>query len=141
MDAQNGFALFNAIAGAGRTIYELAQGASKFEEKQRLMEVYDSLMELKARVADLEDENRHLRERLTFKSEDFEFKNPLWYEKAHPDRALCPKCLSQGRVAPVGEEYDNRVGRFRNCLSCDTATRVGPSRHGSEGVRRKLRRS
>lgn len=61
IDAQAGLTLFNAIAAAGRTIYDIAQGTSKLEEKQQLMEVYDTLMNLKREAAELEDQNRDLK--------------------------------------------------------------------------------
>ena len=38
LDAQAGLTLFNAIATAGRTIYELAQGLSNLDTKAPMME-------------------------------------------------------------------------------------------------------
>jgi hypothetical protein len=64
MDTQTGFALFNAIATAGKTLYDIAQGTSKLETKKQLMDVHDTLMSLKHEAADLEDSNRDLKERL-----------------------------------------------------------------------------
>jgi hypothetical protein len=52
----------------------------------------DKLHELKQSASALEDENRELREKLRFKGEAYEFRSPLWDDKAHPDRPLCPKC-------------------------------------------------
>lgn len=101
--SQANLTLFNAIATAGKTIYDIAQGTSKLEQKQQLMQVYDALMSLKRDAGDLEDENRELKTRLRFSSDDFEFKTPLWFEKKHPDRALCPKCFSKHVIAPVGK--------------------------------------
>ncbi|HXX02292.1 MAG TPA: hypothetical protein VEJ00_13845, partial [Candidatus Acidoferrales bacterium] len=120
LDPQTTFSLFNAIATAGRTIYDIAQGTTKLEEKQQLMAVYDQLMNLKRSAADLEDENYGLKQKLRFKGDEFEFKNPFWFEKKHPDRALCPKCWSKQIAAPVGQPYDNDFGIFRRCLTCDT---------------------
>jgi hypothetical protein len=120
IDAQSGLTLFNAIATAGKTIYEIAQGTSKLETKQQLMEVYDTLMNLKREAAELEDQNHDLKEKLRFKSDEFEFKNPFWFDKKNPDRALCPSCFSKQIVAPVAAPYDNGIGVWRKCLSCDT---------------------
>jgi hypothetical protein len=128
MDAQGKLTLFNAIATAGRTIYDIAQGTSKLEEKQQLMKVYDTLMSLKRSAGDLEDENHDLKAELRFKSDDFEFKNPFWFEKNHPDRPLCPKCFSKRNIGPVAASYDNGSGVFRRCLACDTIIEEGPSR-------------
>ena len=48
------------------------------------MDVYDTLMSLKREAADLEDENRELKERLRFKNDEFELKNPFWFEHQAP---------------------------------------------------------
>jgi hypothetical protein len=122
-DPQTGLTLFNAIATAGKTLYEIAQGTSKLETKQQLMDVYNSLMNLKREAADLEDENRNLTERLRFKSDDFEFKNPFWYEKTHADRPLCAKCFATQTIAPMGEPY-RATGMWRSCLVCGNAVQV-----------------
>lgn len=128
MDPQAKLSLFNAIASAGKTIYDIAQGTSKLEQKQQLMEVYDSLMRLKRDAGEMEDEIRELKGKLRFSSDDFEFRNPLWFEKKHPDRPLCPKCFSKQIIAPMAEPYDNGLGTiYRRCLSCETAVEIGGS--------------
>jgi hypothetical protein len=130
IDPQSGLTLFNAIATAGKTIFDIAQGTSKIEEKQELMSAYDLLMGLKRQVAELEDENHELKKKLRFRSGDFEFKNPFWFEKAFPERALCPKCFSKQIIAPVGKQYDNGVAIWRKCLTCESAIEEAPSRKG-----------
>jgi hypothetical protein len=127
MDAQSGLTLFNAIATAGKTIYEVAQGTSKLETKQQLMDVYDTLMNLKREAAELEDANRDLRQKLRFRSDDFEFKNPFWYEKTHADRPLCAKCFANEKVAPMGEPYRSTIAICRRCLVCDNRIEIEPA--------------
>jgi hypothetical protein len=105
VDTQTKLTLFNAIATAGKTIYDIAQGTSKLETKQQLMGVYDTLMNLKRDAGDLEDTNRDLKEKLRFKSGDFEFKNPFWFDKNLPDTPLCAKCFSKQIVAPVSVPF------------------------------------
>ena len=93
------------------------------------MEVYDALMDLKRKAGDLEDENRELREKLRFKSNDFEFRNPFFFEKSHPDRPLCPKCFTAKQIiAPVTEPKDTAAGIYRRCLACGATEKVGESR-------------
>jgi hypothetical protein len=121
IDPRAGLTLFNAIATAGRTIRDLAQGVSNSDTKRQMMEVYDTLMNLKSAAADLEDQNRELKEKLRFRSEDFEFKNPFWFEKSHPDRALCPKCFVDELVAPVSEPIGSTSGTYRRCFHCGEA--------------------
>jgi hypothetical protein len=132
-DSQTGLTLFNAIATAGKNIYEIAQGVSKLETKQQLMGVYDTLMDLKKQVADLEDVNRELTLKLRFKSDDFDFRTPFYYEKAHPDRPLCPKCFSEHKTSPMSEPSSGSDSSWRTCLVCRTSTtfaRHSPPSHG-----------
>src|ERR1700674_4820662 len=101
MEAQAGLSLFNTIATACKTIFDVAQVTSKMETKQQLMEVYDKLINLKRETDDLEDENHSLKDKLRFKGDEFEFKIPFWYEKRHLDQALCPKCFANEKAAPM----------------------------------------
>jgi hypothetical protein len=135
VDAQAGLTLFNAIATAGRTLYDIAQGTAKLDIKQQLMEVYDTLMNLKRQAADLEDQNRDLKEKLRFKSDEFEFKNPFWFDKKQTDRPLCAKCFSNEKVGPMGEPYRGAGGTFRQCLACDNCVQLDrvPSRPREPG--------
>jgi hypothetical protein len=123
---QEGLALFNAIATAGKTVYEIAQGVTKIETKQQLMEVYDTLINLKRAATDLEDENRDLKAKLRFKQDEYEFRNPFWYDKQYPDRPLCPKCFSKQIAAPVGAPFEDTYGTiYRRCLTCDALIEEG----------------
>jgi hypothetical protein len=129
-DPQTKLVLFNAIATAGKTIYEVAQSTSKLETKQQLMDVYDTLMNLKREAGDLEDTNRDLKEKLRFRSEDFDFKNPFWFDKNFPDRPLCAKCFSKQIIAPVAAPYNSDDAVWRKCLSCDS--RIEEKRNRSD---------
>ena len=131
-DPQTALTLFNAIASAGRTLYDIAQGTSKLETKQQLMEVYDTLMGLKRQVAELEDENHGLKQKLRFKSDDFEFKSPFWFETKHPDRPLCAKCFAEEKIGPMGEPY-RASGVFRTCLVCNNSVRIEKPPNLGEG--------
>lgn len=129
--------LFNAIASAGKTLLEAAQGVSNLDTKRQLMDVYDALMNLKREASELEDENHALKEKLRFKSEEFEFKNPFYYDRRDPDQPLCPKCFSVQKIGPMGElqRYPNGAAYLR-CLVCDNQVEVerpkrGPSAAGS----------
>jgi hypothetical protein len=124
MDIVSGATLFKTIADAGRKIAEVAKDVKDYETKQKLGEVQDTLISLKQQVSDLEDDNRELKEQLRFKSDDFEFKMPFYYEKTHPERALCPKCFTDKILAPVAELYEGAGGTFRCCLRCGSPIRV-----------------
>jgi hypothetical protein len=128
MDSQSGFALFNAIAAAGKTIYEIAQGVSTIETKQELMGVYDALMSLKREAAELGDTNRALQQKLRFKSEDFEFRSPFYFDKKQPAIPLCAKCFAKEIIGPMREADNSDDGVYRRCLVCDNYVRVGAGR-------------
>ena len=132
IDPVTGWTVVKNIADATKKLYEVAKGLKDYETKQKLDEVLDELRDLKQQASDLEDENRELRESLRFKSDDFEFKNPFYFEKKHPDRALCPKCFSKHIIAPVAAPYDNGHGVWRECLSCETTIEeIRSGRHDS----------
>ncbi len=109
-----------------KKLYEFGKNLKDREAKQQVEEIIDKLHELKQKATELEDENRDLKEKLRFKTEDFEFKNPFWFDKQHPERPLCPKCFSKGVIAPVAMPYDNDVGVWRKCLSCDSTIEETP---------------
>ena len=89
------------------------------------MEVYDTLMNLKREAADLEDQNRDLKEKLRFNSDGFEFRTPFYYDRNHPDQALCAKCsVEHRRASPMGEIF-RASGEYRRCLVCDNAVKIG----------------
>ena len=100
-----------------KKLYEFGKGLKDRDAKQHVDEIVDNLRALKQRASELEDENRELREKLRFKSDEYQFRLPFWYHKTQqPDQALCPKCFSQNIAAPMGKQpqgFDNR-----RCLVC-----------------------
>ena len=112
----------------GKKLYELAKSLKDREAKQRVDEILDQLRELKQSASLLEDENRDLREKLRFKSDEFEFRNPYWYSKDHPSRALCPKCFARGVIGPMGEPGQGCSMDWRQCLVCQNGIEINPSR-------------
>jgi hypothetical protein len=98
------------------------------EAKHQVEEILDKVHELKQEAAALEDENRILREKLRFKGEDYEFRTPFWYDKAHPDRALCSKCFAENKAVPMGEPGQGCSSEYRLCLACGNSVEVGGRR-------------
>lgn len=94
-----------------KKLYEFQKSLKDRDAKQHVDEILDQVRELKQVASELEDENRALREKLRFKSAEYEFRNPFWYHKDHPDEKFCPKCFSKSIAAAIGES-----GR---CLVCD----------------------
>jgi len=107
------------------------------EAKHQVEEILDELHKLKQSASQLEDENRELREKLRFKSDVYEFRTPFWYDKAHPNRALCPKCFAESKIGPLGEPGQGCSSEYRRCLVCDRTIEVG---HRPPGPTSRLRR-
>jgi hypothetical protein len=93
------------------------------DAKRQIDEITDKLHELKRQAYELEDQNRKLREKLRFKSDDYEFRNPFWYEKTHPDHPLCPKCFAKENIGHMGKVWES-APNYRWCLVCDDKVQV-----------------
>ena len=101
-----------------KKLYEFGKGLKDREEKRQVDEILDKLRELKQSASELEDENRELREKLRFKSDDYEFRTPFYYEKSRPNQPLCPKCFASKITAPMGEPGQDCNEDYRRCLVC-----------------------
>jgi hypothetical protein len=108
-----------------KKLFELGRSLKDREVKQQIDEITDTLRELKQSASELEDENRRLREKLRFKSDEYQFRTPFWYDKAHPDQALCPKCFANQIAAPMGEPGQGANINYRHCLACSHSIQVG----------------
>jgi len=124
-----------------KKLYEIGKSIKDREAKQQIDEITDKLRELKQQASQLEDENLELREKLRFKSDDYEFRTPFWYHKANPERALCPKCFAKEIAAPMGESGQGVNDRYRMCLVCNDAIEVSKSVHRVGGFPPRPRRA
>jgi len=107
-----------------KKLYEFGKGLTDRKAKQQIDEILDRVRDLKQSASQLEDENRDLREQLRFRSSDYEFRTPFWYDKAHPDRPLCPKCFASKTAAPMGEPGQGSNRKYRRCLVCSDFIQV-----------------
>ncbi len=94
LDPVTGISLVKNISDLTTKLYGDVKKLKDREAKQELDELLDDLRDFKQVASELEDENRDLREQLRFKSDEFEFRNPFWYEKPKPEEPLCPRCFS-----------------------------------------------
>ena len=122
--ATGAWAIAKNAAEITKKLYELGRSLKDREARQQVDEILDKLRELKQSASELEDQNRELRERLRFKTDDYEFHSPFWFEKAHPERALCPKCFAGNIPAPMGEPGQGCSDYYRRCLVCENAVEV-----------------
>lgn len=121
MDPLTGWTIVKGVTEATNKLYGVAKDLKDRDAKQKLDGIVDELRDLKRQASELEDQNRELREKLRFKSDEFEFKKPFWYEKSHPERPLCPKCFANEIIAPVAEQKSFTPGNtYPRCLHCQT---------------------
>ena len=128
-----GWTIAKTAGEISKKLYELGKTIKDRDAKRQVDEITDELRELKHKASLLEDENRELREKLHFKSDDYEFRNPFWYDKAHPDRAVCPKCFAKRIPAPMGEQGQGCTIEYRRCLVCGDIVRVTQQDHHTGG--------
>lgn len=117
-----------SLAEISKKLNEVWKSVKDRETKQQIEAILDNLHELKQSAAALEDQNRELREKLRFKSDEYGFHTPFQYHKARPHQPLCVKCFSKGIEAPMGERGQDCSLDYRRCLVFGNATRVDSSR-------------
>jgi hypothetical protein len=116
--------LTKIVGEVSKTVLEIAKSLKGREAKRQIDEITDKLFKLKQQASELEDQNRELREKLRFKSDDYKFYNPFWYEKAHSEQPLCPKCFAKEIIGHMGEEGRGCTSNYRRCSVCENIVQV-----------------
>ena len=114
--------LVNSALSSVRAAKELAKDSSDVELKARIAETYDSFLDIKDRVIDLDLENRTLKEQLA-KREAFKRTGEFGYYfvEGDPD-PFCPKCYEGSNKAIHLPKPANRIGGvMRVCMQCNYA--------------------
>jgi hypothetical protein len=131
------WSIAKAAGEISKKLYQLGKTLKDRDVKRQVDEITDELSDLKHKAGLLEDENRELREKLRFKSDDYEFRTPFWYARAHPDRPLCARCFAKQIAAPMGEPGQGCSQDYRLCLVCNDGVQMSkPVRQGSIAPRR-----
>src|SRR5438105_6056586 len=116
---------------SSKKLYELGKSLKDREAQHHVDEIVDKLRELKQSASALEDENRQLREKLRFTSDDYEFRTPFYYPKDKPDQALCARCFANKTLAPMGARGQSCSRDYRRCLVCDHTVEVAKTQEQS----------
>ncbi len=114
--------LVGGIVASAKNAVDLAKVSSNHELKAALNELYDSVLDVKARVLDLDEENRRLKEELGRREEIIgpEGKNGFFFYKAKPDKPLCPVCWqSATKKNPVFLVDWDAYGPGYRCVICN----------------------
>lgn len=115
--------IVSGLAASAKNAVDLAKSSSNNELKGAVSELYDSVLDVKARVLELDEEVRGLKTRLAQREEiegpDARF--GYFRFKSKPDEPLCPKCYQSvpSKVVNMGPR-DRRVGGImRFCPVCN----------------------
>ena len=115
--------IISGLAASAKNAVDLAKSTTNNELKFAVSELYDSVLDVKARVFDLDEEVRKLQTRLAQREEivgpDAQF--GYFYFKSKPDEPLCPKCYQSVPPNPVnmGPRDQRAGGMMRFCPVCN----------------------
>lgn len=130
--------LVGGLVASAKNALDLAKATSDHGLKASLSELYDSVLDVKSRVLDLDQENRELKEALAKRREVIGPLEPhgYFFHKDKPDQPLCPKCLqSQPRnevYLPPAKEIDG--GEYRFCIICHFEIWEKPRTYSSDRI-------
>jgi hypothetical protein len=116
--------IIGGLVASAKNAFDIAKASSDLALKGAVSELYDSLLDVKGRVLDLDEENRHLKEELVRKNEIIGPLDPhgYFFYKNKPDSPLCPKCLQSNPrnevFLPPLKTWDG--GTYRYCIVCST---------------------
>jgi hypothetical protein len=115
--------LVGGLVASAKNALDLAKTSSDHALKASISELYDSLLDVKGRVLDLDEENRSLKAQLAREDSIIGPDETLgyFYFKEKMDQPLCPKCFqSQPRNAVFLEPlFTTTTGqKYRRCTVC-----------------------
>jgi hypothetical protein len=111
------------LVASAKNALDLAKSSSDHTLKGAVSELYDSLLDVKGRVLDLDEENRKLKAQLEQKDDIVGPFDPHGYFYKKTDEAkekpLCPRCLQSqpSKVVFLSPPLDGTSG-WRTCVVC-----------------------
>jgi hypothetical protein len=114
--------LVAGLVSSAKTARELAKDTSNHELKAAISDLYDDVLSVKERVADLDEENRTLRVALEEKGK---YIGPVvphgyYFQAGDNEHPLCPRCFQEKpqRIAFMTEPENWNSGVRRTCKLC-----------------------
>ena len=115
--------IVSGLAASAKNAVDLTKGTSNNELKGAVSELYDSVLDVKARVLDLDEENRRLKAELVEKAK---YIGPIaphgyFFLVDKTEDPLCPKCFQSSPrvVAFLRRPYHSEDGTYeRQCQIC-----------------------
>jgi hypothetical protein len=115
--------IVSGLAASAKNAVDLAKSTSNNELKGAVSELYDSVLDVKARVLELDEEVRSLKAQLVLREEiegpDAKF--GYFHFKSKPNEPLCPKCYQSApsNVVNMGPRDQRAGGMMRFCPVCN----------------------
>jgi len=118
--------LLNNVLSSARTAKDLAKQSSDSELKQQIADLFNDILELKAKVLDLDAENRELRDKLKEKTVvERDPDTECFYKRGETD-PLCPKCFQGSGAAVYLQSQQDGTGWCVICVKRYPFTRREP---------------
>lgn len=115
--------IVSGLAASAKSAVDLAKSTSNNELKGAVSELYDSVLDVKARVLELDEKVRSLKAQLAQREEiegpDAKF--GYFHFKSKPNEPLCPKCYQSvpSKVVNMGPRDQRAGGIMRFCPVCN----------------------
>lgn len=130
--------IVSGLAASAKNALDLSKASADHDLKAAVSELYNSVLEVKGRVLDLDEENRNLKAQLAQREEitgpDAEF--GYFYFKSKPREPLCPKCYQSlpSNVVNMGPRSQRAGGTMRFCPVCNFCV----TEERAQGVHREI---
>jgi hypothetical protein len=114
--------LVGGLVASAKNALDLAKASSDHALKSAVSELYDSLLDTKGRVLELDEENRNLKAELSRKDDIIgpDEMNGYFHYKNKIEKPLCPKCFQSHPSMTVFLEpiHNWNGGKRRLCVVC-----------------------
>jgi hypothetical protein len=121
--ASTALGLINSTVQTAKTAIELAKHSKDSDLKNSVSAVLDQILDLKAKILELDEENRSLHHQLATRTKvmrgvDFGY----WFKPGETD-PLCPKCYEGGgKLVYLSKPRTLNGGVRRDCRICGDTT-------------------
>jgi hypothetical protein len=130
--------IVSGLAASAKNALDLSKASADHDLKAAVGELYDSVLDVKGRVLDLDEEVRNLKVQLARREEiegpDVQF--GYFHFKSKPDKPPCPKCYQSvpPNIANMGPRQEQGSYIMRRCPVCGFFQREGtvPTSRGAD---------
>lgn len=121
--ASTTISLINSTVQTAKTAIELAKHTKDSNLRTSVSEILDQILDLKAKVLDLDEENRSLKQQLSAQAQlERRVEFGYWFKPGETD-PLCPKCYEgSGKLVYLPKAEPSSEGISRECRVCGDIT-------------------